>query len=229
MTKIPNLKDYLINEKGEVFSTKNNKLHKMTCKPDNSGYVRVCLFVEGKVKKCLLHRLLAQTFIPNPYNLPVVNHIDGNKLNNSLDNLEWTTHTSNQKHAFTLGLKTNKGVNNPVNILSEAEVLLIYAELLDGGRICDLAKKYKVSKSAISGIKSKKNWTCLLLNLPDIPHKAKKDKLGEATVRWICEKLQEGVSVPEIVSLCTSDISEDQVYDIKRRKCHKRISNEYSW
>lgn len=69
----------------------------------NNGYLMVSL----KRKKCLVHRLVAETFIPNPKNKPFVNHIDGNKLNNNVDNLEWCTFKENIQHAFKTGLMDN--------------------------------------------------------------------------------------------------------------------------
>lgn len=66
----------------------------------NKGYVIVNLYLKSKVHKFLLHRLIATAFIPNPDNLPVINHIDGNPLNNSIDNLEWCTQSHNMQHAW---------------------------------------------------------------------------------------------------------------------------------
>lgn len=71
---------------------------------NNKGYLCVHFWVNGKMSGAQVHRLLAQTFIPNPNNLPEVNHIDGNPLNNSLNNLEWVTHQQNLKHAWETGL-----------------------------------------------------------------------------------------------------------------------------
>jgi len=65
----------------------------------NQGYAHVVLCKNGKCKQKLLHRLIAQSFIPNPENKPNINHIDGNGLNNNLDNLEWCTQKENIKHA----------------------------------------------------------------------------------------------------------------------------------
>ena len=65
------------------------------------GYRVVSLMKDGKKKDYKVHRLLAQAFIPNPNNYRCINHIDGNKLNNSLDNLEWCTHGQNTAHART--------------------------------------------------------------------------------------------------------------------------------
>lgn len=68
------------------------------------GYLIVHLSKNGIVKNTLVHRLVAETFIDNPDNLPVVNHIDGNKQNPKVNNLEWVTQSENVKHAFKLGL-----------------------------------------------------------------------------------------------------------------------------
>lgn len=68
------------------------------------GYLRVCLCREGEEKNGKVHRLICLTFLPNPENKPHVNHKDGNKLNNHVDNLEWCTASYNQRHAFAKGL-----------------------------------------------------------------------------------------------------------------------------
>ena len=62
-----------------------------------TGYLQVTLFKNGKPKYARMHRLVAEAFLPNPENLPVVNHKDGNKLNNDVSNLEWTSYSENTK------------------------------------------------------------------------------------------------------------------------------------
>lgn len=81
----------------------------------DGNYYKVGLVDErGKVKQIHIHRLLATHFIPNPNNLPQVNHIDGNKKNNDLSNLEWVTRSQNMKHAVdVLGFKPNTTGINP--------------------------------------------------------------------------------------------------------------------
>ena len=68
------------------------------------GYEYVCLTDKSKGKKLKVHRLVAEAFIPNPLNKKTVNHIDGNKSNNCVDNLEWSTYLENQHHAIETGL-----------------------------------------------------------------------------------------------------------------------------
>lgn len=69
-----------------------------------SGYYTIKLIIKGQRKNKKLHRLICEAFIPNPENKPHVNHKDGNKLNNHIDNLEWCTHTENMKHASKTNL-----------------------------------------------------------------------------------------------------------------------------
>ena len=89
--------DYQINEHGEIYSKKTNKLLVGTIY--NTGYRMVRLTTKDGKKGYAVHRLVAQSFLPNPDNLPIVNHIDGNKLNNDVTNLEWVTQSYNRIHA----------------------------------------------------------------------------------------------------------------------------------
>lgn len=80
---------------------------------EHNGYVYVILYKNKKNKCCRVHRLVAQTFISNYENKPYVNHIDGNKQNNCVSNLEWCTAKENTQHAFKNGLiKIPKGKDN---------------------------------------------------------------------------------------------------------------------
>jgi hypothetical protein len=99
---------YTIREDGEVRSRFGRTIRHQVSK---NGYVRVELWAGGKGKKHLLHRLLAEAFIPNPEGKPQVNHIDGDKANNALSNLEWVTQSENQAHAYRMGLQ--KGYRKP--------------------------------------------------------------------------------------------------------------------
>lgn len=93
--------NYHITSNGDVFSYHCNKLLKPRL---NKGYFYVNLSNNGKMKTFKIHRLVAESFLPNHSNLPIVNHKDGNKQNNHVDNLEWCTHSENTKHAVLMGL-----------------------------------------------------------------------------------------------------------------------------
>ena len=77
----------------------------------SKGYKGITLTKEGKRYPKKVHRLVAMAFIPNPYNKSQINHIDCNKANNCVENLEWCTNGENQKHAFKHGLNSNKKAN----------------------------------------------------------------------------------------------------------------------
>ena len=110
---------------------------------DKKGYATVGLCKDGKQKVGKIHRLVAQAFIPNPLNLPQVNHIDGDKTNNNMFNLEWCDNSYNQKHAWKYGLQPNyeesNGRGRPARAvamldLNTGEILRTFKTLASAGR-----------------------------------------------------------------------------------------------
>ncbi len=89
---------YFIDGEGNVY-------RKLTPHKSRDGYLRLGLRTNGVRKYFNTHRLVAQSFIPNPDNKPFVNHIDGDKSNNRVENLEWCNQSENMKHAYRTGLK----------------------------------------------------------------------------------------------------------------------------
>ena len=102
---------YFINKEGQIKSTRSFKgTQEKILKPSKNqqGYITYNLMRCGKVFQKPLHRLLMENFKSNKDNLPCINHIDGNILNNSLENLEWCTYSHNNKEAYRLGLKKSR-------------------------------------------------------------------------------------------------------------------------
>jgi len=90
----------MITEEGDVYSTRFRKLKKMKQRTNDDGYKIIDLYNNGKRKIYKVHRLVTETYIPNPDNLPEVNHIDEDKTNNNIANLEWSTHAYNMQHSL---------------------------------------------------------------------------------------------------------------------------------
>ena len=95
---------YKISEYGDIYSIKTGKFRK--ARIGTHGYYQIDLYKNGECKWFRVHRLVALTYIPNPYNLPVVMHLDNNKTNNHISNLIWGTVQTNTKQAYDDGLIT---------------------------------------------------------------------------------------------------------------------------
>ena len=111
---------------------------------DPKGYLRACL---GKHNTMKVHRLVAAAFIPNPLNLPEVNHIDGNKQNNSIENLEWVSHADNVKHAVSIGKYSTR--NSKISYDDVRAIKAEYVRSSQAHGTSALAKKYGVTSPYI--------------------------------------------------------------------------------
>ena len=103
--KIEGYNDYLICGNGDVYSLKKKKPRKMKPYNDCRGYFKIDLYKDNVRKRCKVHRLVAQAFIPNPYGFSDVDHIDGNKKNNCISNLQWLSHRDNIRKYHGKALK----------------------------------------------------------------------------------------------------------------------------
>jgi hypothetical protein len=93
------IEDYVVYEDGRVYSNKSNKF----LKHQKKTYPSVYLYLKDRLKIYFVHRLIGENFIPNPLNKPYINHIDANRNNFSIDNLEWVTHSENMQHCWDNG------------------------------------------------------------------------------------------------------------------------------
>ena len=104
--KIKQNENYSINENGEIRNDKTNKILSQTLNSGN-GYMCIDLYFNNKRTKYCVHRLLAEAFLPNPENKPCIDHIDGNRQNNALENLRWATYSENNSRFGTIGVNSH--------------------------------------------------------------------------------------------------------------------------
>jgi hypothetical protein len=153
-------KEFLIYENGDLINLKTNK--KLKAFDNGIGYLRVGIYIgQNKTKPIYIHRLIAQSFIPNPENKIEVNHIDGNTKNNDISNLEWVTKSENALHAYKIGLKIASpsfGEKNGNAILNDEMVMQIRTMFKNGVRQCEIKKQFDVSKYLISNVVTNKTW-----------------------------------------------------------------------
>lgn len=114
--KIPNT-NYSVSPLGDIRNDKTGRILKPTAKKD--GYCIVVLFINGIRRTLYVHRLVASVFIPNPLNKREVNHKDGNKGNNAVQNLEWVTSAENKRHCVNVLGKFNRNTISPEAIAAK--------------------------------------------------------------------------------------------------------------
>ena len=186
--------DYEVSSDGRVRS--NKKKTPIILKPSlsRSGYPRVVLCArDGSKQNKTVHRVVAETYIPNPENKPQVNHKDGIKANNTIDNLEWTTASENIQHSFDVLNKVHQ--NGGTNKLTKEQVEDLRRRATDGtlGTFTECANQLNVSKKVIScavkGVKGHYDWVDSVPPVPDhrdpgVPKKLTEEQVIEARKRY---------------------------------------------
>ena len=163
LKKVEGYDDYYITSTGIVFSTKYKEKRVLKPRKNRGGYMYVNLCKHGKYNSVPIHRLVAKHFLVDFSETLVVNHIDGNKTNNNVQNLEMVTISENNIHAERLGLTHHKvGEEHPMAKLSEKDVIEIRKKKLSGYTNKEIANLYNMSLCQIKNITSGKKWKCLL-------------------------------------------------------------------
>lgn len=146
--------DYRISTRGRVISLKGNIPRILKQAIGNHGYPVVVLYNKGTKQMKLVHRLVAAAFIPNPENKPEINHIDGNKTNNNVSNLEWIASSENNKHAIQEGLcipfKAKITAKHATEIFLKAHA--------GTQSLSSLSKEYGIAVCTIRHIKNGRTW-----------------------------------------------------------------------
>lgn len=157
---------YQVSNTGSVYSTRRGRFFKPCV--NSSGYYAIVLNVNGVATRKTVHRLVCEAFLSNTGKLPIINHKNGIKTDNRVENLEWCTVSHNHAHACRTGLKyfKCKGEENVHSKLTEKNVLEI-RRLLSGGTLTSsaIARKYGVTYWTITEIKYGRLWK----HLPHAP------------------------------------------------------------
>lgn len=142
---LPGFENYKISNLGRIYSTKRRSCLKIK-KLGGKGYYQVRLSKDGQYYYKNLHRLIAEVFIPNPNNYRTVNHINGNKLDNRIENLEWADDCKQQHEACLLGLKPTTQ-----HVLTTEEILDVYRRYFEEGEsVGSIARRYETRKQQIA-------------------------------------------------------------------------------
>ena len=226
---------YQVNNLGECVNSSTGK--KLTQSLDKDGYRKVVISINDIRKQFMVHRLVANAFIPNPENKPEVNHQNCNKTFNWVGNLEWVTRKENFDHARMMGLENHigQGESNITHKFSEEQIKEV-CQLLETpiNRPIDIRRKTGVSKGVINGIKAKRLWKHISsnYNINDINlHYGEynnKNKYSEDMIHKICKMLEDPHNNPKKIS-DTLNVPRSIVQSIKDKSTWVNISSNYNF
>ncbi|CAH9012837.1 putative NUMOD4 motif-containing HNH endonuclease [Vibrio phage 277E43-1] len=225
--QIPYLPNYCASKDGRVFRISTRKEMKTYENCGNSDYLmfRACHHNNSSNEFVHVATCCAWKENDDPENKVQVNHIDGNKHNNLITNLEHVTLSQNQRHALLTGLK-GKGEELYNSSLSDNNVHLICQELEQGCEVRYLSNKYSVSKDVIRKIRA--GYTYFhIRRLYRIDHKYK-TTLSEESIRWVCERINKGWSDAQLTKRSENkDITIIECKRLRYKIRYKTLSDEY--
>lgn len=230
--------DYGVTRAGDVWSFKNKKPLKLKPIKNAYGYLVVNVYLENAIRQFRIHRLVATTFIPNdhPDTHIDVNHKDGNKTNNDIDNLEWCTPKYNTEHAIKTGLRINSGEDFHSSVLTEKEVIRICELLVENKlKAKDIAKEIgeHCSVAMVRNIYYRLSWVHVGYQYPlerhtvDQPHGP--SKLTYDQVHLICRLLQSTFLSYRKIAKLVGGCTHREVNHIKNRYTWTSISKDYDF
>ena len=222
--KLPDHPFLLVSERGDIKNTTTGTTYAQS--QDKDGYWRVRSSFGGKFFDYRTHRAVAIVFLDKPTDPShtIVNHKDGNNQNNHFSNLEWCSVKYNTLHALHVTRSTK-----PHNSVSDEKVLEVVKLLTTTDlTYVEIASKLDVSKKTVANIAIGESYTHITKGVRLVKRGSKRLSVG--TVEWVCRKLQEGLSVNDVVSLSNNKrINYMIVYKIYKRISNKVISSKYVW
>ena len=150
---------YEVSNLGNIRNSRTRKV--LQLHPNYKGYLHtvVTLGSRKKIKAIIIHRAIAETFIENPNSHPQINHVDGNKCNNSVSNLEWCTGLYNIQHAFASGLFNNmNGCNYRTSKFTANNIVNIIEFRKNNMSVKEIASRFKVSTVSIYSVLNNKRY-----------------------------------------------------------------------
>ncbi len=170
---------------------------------DKDGYLRCTYRARDRSHHTTVHRAVAEMYVTNPrpdkYN--VVNHKDSDRTNNSPDNLQWTDAKGNRQHSHVTGTHSVHGVKHSQCKSEEKTIHSICQQIALGLRPIDIAHNHDLPPYRIQNIKRGLAWREISCDYSfTVP---RKDTISKATMEWLVSQTQDGLSVSEIVQMCT--------------------------
>lgn len=151
--------DYEVSNYGRVLSKKKSKHKILKLRPHHKGYFKVTPYADYPQKNYFIHRVVALAFIPNPNKLPQINHIDCDKTNNHVSNLEWCDNTHNQRHAKANGLsRCLVGSENKASKITESDVRSIRDKFNNGYTAKMLGEEYGITAYTVYDVVHRRTW-----------------------------------------------------------------------
>ena len=218
--------DYFAGENGDIFSLKSGDIKKLNPSIGKNGYKYVTLCHANKKKKIAVHKVIINTFKenPNPDLYTNINHINKNRLDNSLDNLEYCTSTYNNQHMSILSRenKTFKELYPNSKLNNEEDVLNIYKLAHEGKMLqIDIAKMYNISESTVCDIKRGSRYNNITKHNENAILKLQNIKLDGSVKSYKGEKL----GMPKGEQRKNSKLTEKQVLEVKYLLENTEMSN----
>lgn len=193
------------------------------------GYPKVNTKYKSKSFNQSVHRLVAIAYIPNPNSYPQVNHIDGDKNNPYVTNLEWCNNSQNQLHAIKTGLrKVQRGSDTHMAKLTDEDVHSICKLIEEGYRNKDIESLTAANRFQVKDIRGKKSWTHISKDYKLIAKR--RGQLSVNTVLWICRELEKGTSMVRIRDLTENPlVTKSALSHIKYRNAYIDISKHFKF
>jgi len=210
---------YSVTVDGDVYSHISNKFLKPNIGKNGYGLVTLC----DKEKRCshYIHRLVATAYIDKPSDDLVVNHKDGDKLNNRVSNLEWVTYSENLDHAYYTSLRSTS------RKYSDEFVSKVYHYLLDGWRQKDVADCMGITAGVVKSLLQNPAYEDLRdqFNLSNIP--SRKNTITPEKVLMIAKDLESGLAQNKIA--IKYNVAKSLVSNIKTRKLYSTITSDFNF